>query len=119
MRRYRQLSLAAALFVGVMSSLTIEGCTASGDSSFHVLTDSEWQSVSKLRSADYTLVGNQELATLRHDAEIGKSVGRYQIHNAGYRTWRLDTATGQTCLLLTSKEDWKRPETSEQACGSE
>jgi hypothetical protein len=107
---------AAVLFVGVMSSLAIGGCTASGDNSYHSLTDSEWDSISKLRSGQYTLMGNQELTTLRHDAEIGKSVGRYQIHNEGFRTWRLDTATGKTCILLTSKEDWKKPETFEQSC---
>jgi hypothetical protein len=43
---------------------------------------------------------------LKRDAELGKSVGRYQIHREGSRTWRLDTASGKICLMLTSTYDW-------------
>src|ERR1700758_924664 len=43
---------------------------------------------------------------LKRDAELGKSVGRYQIHREGSRTWRLDTATGKICLMLTSTYGW-------------
>jgi hypothetical protein len=35
-------------------------------------------------------------------------VGRYQLHHEGSRTWRLDTATGRTCLMLTSEADWQK-----------
>jgi hypothetical protein len=72
--------------------------------------------VIKLRSEQYTLISNQELATLRQDAEKGKSIGRYQIHREFYRTWRLDTATGKVCLLLTSEADWKKIDTAAQSC---
>jgi hypothetical protein len=41
-----------------------------------------------------------------------KTVGRYQQYANGGRTWRLDTATGQTCLLLAPDADWKKPEVS-------
>ena len=36
-------------------------------------------------------------------ASQAKQVGRYQLHRDGFRTWRLDTATGRSCLLLTSR----------------
>lgn len=55
---------------------------------------------------------------LRRDAEIGRGVGRYHIHKDWVRTWRLDTATGQVCLLLASEEDWKKPEVAQQACNN-
>ncbi|MHB8217998.1 MAG: hypothetical protein ACYDDS_18145 [Candidatus Sulfotelmatobacter sp.] len=41
---------------------------------------------------------------------------KYQIYKSGWRTWRLDTVTGQTCILLTSESDWKKPETTAQGC---
>ena len=77
----------------------------------------EFDALQKIRSGKYELVKSDELAQLRKDAEIGKSVGRYQMHHIGFRTWRLDTATGDSCLLLTSEWDWKKPETAELACG--
>ena len=51
----------------------------------------------------------QQIATL-------KSVGRYQLHQNGFRTWRLDTVTGEDCLLLTSDADWKKPSIALQGC---
>ncbi len=61
-------------------------------------------------------MGNQDLTTLKHEAELGKSIGRYQVHVEGFRTWRLDTATGTICLLLSLEGDWKKPEIEAQSC---
>ena len=44
------------------------------------------------------------------------AAGRYQIHTHGERTWRLNTATGYNCLLLTTEADWKKPDTKAQGC---
>jgi hypothetical protein len=107
------LHLATCAVLSVFLLLSV-GC----ESSYQLLTDSELDSMTKLRSGQYTMVSNQELATLRHDAEAGKSVGRYQVHREGFRTWRLDTSNGELCLLLTSQEDWKKPETEAQSCGA-
>lgn len=66
--------------------------------------------VQKLRTENAQLTA--ELAT-------AKSVGRYQIHQNGFRTWRLDATTGQDCILLTSEADWKKPETAVEGCASQ
>jgi hypothetical protein len=101
------------VLVIVFALLTgIVGCESSPD----LLTSSEQDSLNKIRSGQYALIGNQELAALKHDAETGKNMGRYQIHREGFRTWRLDTATGKVCLLLTSDSDWKKPDTEFQSC---
>lgn len=102
---------AAALLAATLL-FAAQGC----DYNPNLLTNSEQDSLNKLHSGQYTLISNQDLSALKHDAETGKSVGRYQIHREGFRTWRLDTATGQTCLLLTSEADWKKPETTAEAC---
>jgi hypothetical protein len=41
---------------------------------------------------------------------------RYEVVKEGFRTWRLDTATGKTCLLLTTEADWNKSETAAQNC---
>jgi hypothetical protein len=79
-------------------------------------SQTEVDALQKIRSGQYELVKSDELAQLRKDAEIGRSVGRFQLHREGYRTWRLDTATGYSCLLLTSESDWKKPETVAAGC---
>jgi hypothetical protein len=40
----------------------------------------------------------------------------YELRNEGLRTWRFDPTTGDTCIQLTSPDDWKRKETKAQSC---
>ncbi|SRR5216684_3282604 len=79
----------------------------------------ETKEIVKLRSAESELAKlKEENARLAQEVASLKTVGRYQIHQNGFRTWRLNTATGQDCLLLTSKEDWKKLDTVMQGCPS-
>ena len=48
-----------------------------------------------------------------------KQVGRYQLHKESLRTWRLDTATGRSCLLLSTDADWKDRGGLEGSCYEE
>jgi len=41
----------------------------------------------------------------------------YELRKDGFRTWRFDPATGDTCIQLTTTDDWKRKETKSQSCG--
>ena len=41
---------------------------------------------------------------------------RYETFKNGVRTWRMDTVKGSSCVMLTTEEDWKKPETSHQSC---
>ncbi|MGA2236143.1 MAG: hypothetical protein ABSG23_11765 [Terriglobales bacterium] len=40
----------------------------------------------------------------------------YELRNGGFRTFRFDPATGDTCIKLTTPADWKRKETKSQSC---
>lgn len=73
------------------------------------LTAADKDALAKLHKATHQLVPNETLVTLR-------GVGRFQLIPLGVRVWRLDTVTGQNCLLLTSDEDWKKPTVSAQGC---
>ena len=72
--------------------------------------------LTKAKSGQYEVVTKTELQELRATAATAKAVGRYQIYNRGYRTFRLDTATGKTCILLATDADWKRLDTQAQNC---
>lgn len=58
------------------------------------------------------------LSQAKSQLELEKSAkpDRYKIVKEGWRTWRLDSATGKVCLLLTSEADWKDPKIAAQGC---
>jgi len=70
----------------------------------------------KLRTGTHELIAASDLAQLRKEAELGRSVGRYQNFSKGLFTWRLDTATGDICLLLAPEAEWKKKAVSTQGC---
>jgi hypothetical protein len=72
----------------------------------------------RFRTGAFELVLSAELVELRKDAATGRSTGRYQLYSRGTRTWRLDTATGESCLVLTTETDWKRPDTKASSCNA-
>ncbi len=77
----------------------------------------ETKEIEKLKIAEADAARlKEENSQLRQQVATLKSIGRYQLHQSGFRTWRLDTATGEDCLLLKSKEDWKKTDTAMQQC---
>jgi hypothetical protein len=65
----------------------------------------EQRELSQLRAGTHTVVPKVDLR-----------VGRFQHFQNGERTWRFDTATGATCILLTSDLDWQNEKTKSNAC---
>jgi hypothetical protein len=65
------------------------------------------------------VITKAEYDQLRAAALEAKQVGRYQLHRDGPRTWRLDTATGKSCLLLASQSDWDGEAKNQTSCTSE
>jgi Tfp pilus assembly protein PilO len=91
-------------------SLALAGC------GYDVVETKELEKLKAAEAEESRL--REENSQLKQQVATLKSVGRYQIHQTGSRTWRLDTATGQDCLLLTSNEDWKKPDVAMQECPS-
>ena len=65
------------------------------------------------------VISKVEYDRLKADAALGRQVGRFQIHKEGFRTWRLDTATGRSCLLLTTDTDWKTGAKDQNSCADD
>jgi hypothetical protein len=40
----------------------------------------------------------------------------YELRSEGFRTFRFDPASGETCIELTSPDDWKHKETKSHSC---
>jgi len=100
-----------ALGTATIATLILTGCAG-----YHIVEEKDYQNVAKINGGEYELVNKAELAQLKTEAAIGRSVGRYQVYSRGFRTWRLDTATGEACLLLTTEADWKKPDTTARSC---
>jgi len=43
--------------------------------------------------------------------------GRYQLYRQGDITWRLNTDTGQACILFATDREWSKPRVFEHGCG--
>lgn len=96
----------------VLSAL-LGGCDSYVDKSKYEAIHQE------LLAANTELAKSQE-ALRRANEEIAKTKpGRYQNFSQGYRQWRLDTATGSSCIILASSADWKDPNVKRQGCECE
>jgi hypothetical protein len=45
------------------------------------------------------------------------SSGRYQLYRQGDITWRLNTETGDACILLATDAQWQKARVYENGCG--
>ncbi len=103
-------------YIRLLTLLLLAGLVGCGE--YELVPEDDYNVAQKVKSGQYELVKKDEISQLRQDAQIGKSVGRYQIYRSGFRTWRLDTATGKTCVLLTTDEDWKKPDIALSSCSA-
>ncbi len=42
--------------------------------------------------------------------------GHYQLYRQGDLTWRLNTDTGETCVLFATDEEWRKPKVYRAGC---
>jgi hypothetical protein len=81
-----------------------------------VLAGCDVDKIQKANSDDYVLIKKTELEQLKQQAELGRAVGRFREFRDGFRTWRLDTATGKTCIMLTTDYDWSHGAKDQPSC---
>lgn len=77
-----------------------------------------------VEKAKYDGVQKQLAETQEALRRAGEQVAQCQAHkyetfHSGSRTWRLDTVTGRSCILLTAESDWQRPKTTFDSCTCE
>jgi len=42
--------------------------------------------------------------------------GRYQLYRQGSLTWRLDSESGQTCIIFATDEEWRKSRVYSHGC---
>jgi hypothetical protein len=109
------------MLLAFSSAFTVSGCGDFDvvDTSKNVVVPVEEYKQLKVDTTKDVVISKAEYEQLKTDAALAKQVGRYQIDREGIRTWRLDTATGRSCLLLASEADWKKPNIESESCAGE
>ena len=44
--------------------------------------------------------------------------GKYQLYRQGDITWRMNTDTGDACILFATDAEWRKPKVFQQGCNS-
>ena len=88
---------------------------------FSLLSLSACEEAGYIEKAKYDKLAQENTDLKKHLAEKEEEIKKtphhhYSLHPQGLRTFRFDSDTGQTCIQLTSTEDWKRPDTKSQSC---
>ena len=42
--------------------------------------------------------------------------GHYQLYRQGNLTWRLNTDTGESCIVFATEEEWRKPQVYRAGC---
>jgi hypothetical protein len=50
------------------------------------------------------------------NGQVFAGTGKYQLYRQGNLTWRLDTDTGQTCIIFATDEEWKKAKVMNAGC---
>jgi hypothetical protein len=52
------------------------------------------------------------------NGRVFAGAGRFQLYRQGSLTWRIDTNTGQTCILFATNAEWRKPQVYRHGCNS-
>jgi uncharacterized protein with LGFP repeats len=70
------------------------------------------------QSSVYTLPASDAISRNPGDRTILAGSGRYQLYRQGDITWRMDTASGQACVLFATEAMWRRSLVYQHGCGA-
>jgi hypothetical protein len=89
-----------------------------GDQSANPEVAQNDQNRSQSQSSVYTLPASETLSRNPPDRTVLAGSGRYELYRQGDITWRMDTATGQACVLFATEAMWRRSLVYEHGCGA-
>lgn len=68
-----------------------------------------------------TGLGLTKTDTLAPNASNGQAfggTGKFQVYRQGNITWRVNTESGESCILLATQEEWRKPIVYSHGCNS-
>ena len=77
------------------------------------------QSQTILRTPGHEASGGPLADTLSPNPPNGTvfaGTGKFQIYRQGNLTWRVDTNTGESCVLFATNEEWRKPQVYRHGC---
>ncbi len=74
--------------------------------------------ISQNRADVVTLPASETLSRNPPNRTILAGTGRFELYRQGDITWRMDTATGQACVLFATEAMWRRALVYEHGCGA-
>ena len=101
---------AAAMVTGLALLMSLTGCDNYVDKGKYEASQRELQQVrTELNETKKQLQDAQRQVN-------ETSAQKFSTYQNGGRTWRFNSTTGETCILLTSDLDWKNKKTKSQSC---
>ena len=67
-------------------------------------------------SSAATMPATDSISPNPPNGEVFAGTGKYQLYRQGNLTWRLNTDTGQTCIIFATDEEWKKPKVRQAGC---
>jgi hypothetical protein len=60
--------------------------------------------------------GEDSLSPNPPNGTVFAGSGRFQVYRQGSLTWRIDTNTGQSCVLFATNDEWRKPQVYRHGC---
>ena len=67
-------------------------------------------------SSTATMPATDSISPNPTNGEVFAGAGKFQLYRQGNITWRLNTDTGQSCILFATDEEWKKPKVLRAGC---
>jgi hypothetical protein len=77
---------------------------------------SDTSSTASPGSSGATMPATDSISPNPPNGEVFAGTGKYQLYRQGNLTWRLNTDTGQTCIIFATDEEWKKPKVKQAGC---
>lgn len=102
--------------VAPISILSLAICACSSETLGYVDKGKFDNSQKEIADLKKELAETQDKLAASQKSVADYQAHKYQMFQSGSRTWRLDTATGDSCIALTTEADWRLKKTKEQSC---
>jgi hypothetical protein len=66
--------------------------------------------------SEMTMPATDSISPHPPNGKLFAGTGKYQLYRQGNLTWRLNTDTGQTCIVFATDEEWKKPRVMKAGC---
>ncbi|RXH56127.1 hypothetical protein [Granulicella sibirica] len=67
-------------------------------------------------STSFKLPVSDTISANPPNGTVFSGTGRFQVYRQGNLTWRINTDTGQSCVLFATDAEWRKPRVYQRGC---